>query len=134
MKKLTLILALLALPLMASPALFSRYEAVRQALLKGSLADVQKNAAALAAQAKTAKQAEVAAKAEAVAKSADLAAARTAFGPLSEEMVKVREAASGDRPSVYYCPMVKKSWLQPKGEVGNPYDSAMEKCGMLKSE
>jgi hypothetical protein len=134
MKKLILILALLAFPLMASPALFSRYEAVRQALLKGSFADVQKNAAALAAQAKTAKQAEVAAKAEAVAKSADLAAARTAFGPLSEEMVKVREAAKGDRPSVYYCPMVKKSWLQPKGEVGNPYDSAMEKCGMLKSE
>ncbi|HET8796626.1 MAG TPA: DUF3347 domain-containing protein [Thermoanaerobaculia bacterium] len=134
MKKLILILALLAFPLMASPALFSRYEAVRQALLKGSFADVQKNAAALAAQAKTAKQAEVAAKAEAVAKSADLAAARTAFGPLSEEMLKVREGAKGDRPSVYYCPMVKKSWLQPKGEVGNPYDSAMEKCGMLKSE
>jgi hypothetical protein len=30
--------------------------------------------------------------------------------------------------------MVKKSWLQPKGQVGNPYDTAMAVCGELKSE
>jgi hypothetical protein len=136
MKRITLTsaLVLLALPLFASPALFTRYEAVRQSLLKGSFAEVQKNAAALATEAKTAKRAEVAAKADAVARSADLAAARTAFGPLSDEMVKVRETAKGDRPAVYFCPMVRKTWLQPKGEVGNPYDAAMAKCGMLKSE
>lgn len=134
MKKLALILAVLALPLFASPNLFSKYEAVRQGLLKGSLADTQKSAAALATEAKNAKQTAVAEKAEAVAKSADLKAARDSFSALSDEMLKLREAAKGDKPSVYYCPMVKKSWLQPKGEVGNPYDAAMAKCGMLKSE
>ncbi|HEX2832826.1 MAG TPA: hypothetical protein VHW00_07415 [Thermoanaerobaculia bacterium] len=134
MKKLALILALLALPLFASPNLFSKYESVRQGLLKGSLAETQKSAAALATEAKTAKQTAIAEKAEAVAKSADLKAARDSFASLSDEMMKLREAAKGDKPSVYYCPMVKKSWLQPKGEVGNPYDAAMAKCGMLKSE
>jgi hypothetical protein len=134
MKKLALILALAALPVLANTNLFTKYESVRQGLLKGSLADAQKNATALATEAKAAKQTAVAEKAEAVAKAADLKAARETFGALSDEMLKIREAAKGARPSVYYCPMVKKSWLQPKGEVGNPYDSAMEKCGMLKSE
>jgi hypothetical protein len=134
MKKLALILALVAMPVFANTNLFTKYESVRQGLLKGSLADAQKSAAALAAEAKTAKQTAVAEKAEAVAKAADLKAARESFGPLSDEMLKVREAAKGDRPSVYYCPMVKKSWLQPKGEVGNPYDASMAKCGMMKAE
>lgn len=38
--------------------------------------------------------------------------------------------------SVYYCPMVKKSWLQSTSksdEVRNPYDSSMPKCGVKKS-
>ncbi len=134
MKKLALILAVLAMPVFANPALFSKYESVRQSLLKGSLADAQKSAAALATEARNAKNTAVAEKADALAKAADLKAARSSFGPLSDEMLKVREAAKGDKPSVYYCPMVKKSWLQPKGEVGNPYDAAMEKCGMLKAE
>jgi hypothetical protein len=134
MKKLAVAVALLALPLFANTNLFTKYESIRQGLLKASLADVQKSATALAADAKKAKQTAVAEKAEAVAKSADLKAARDAFAPLSDEMLKVREAATGARPSVYYCPMVKKSWLQPKGDIGNPYDQAMEKCGMMKSE
>ncbi|MGN6186883.1 MAG: hypothetical protein ACTHQM_24880 [Thermoanaerobaculia bacterium] len=134
MKKLALILAVLAMPVFANPALFSKYESVRQSLLKGSLTDAQKSAAALATEARNAKNTAVAEKADALAKAADLKAARNSFGPLSDEMLKVREAAKGDKPSVYYCPMVKKSWLQPKGEVGNPYDAAMEKCGMLKAE
>ncbi len=134
MKKLALILTLIALPVFANTGLFTKYESVRQGLLKGSLVDARKNAAALATEAKKAKQAAVAEKADAVAKSADLSAARETFSALSDEMLKIREAAKGDRPAVYYCPMVKKSWLQPKGEVGNPYDAAMEKCGMLKSE
>lgn len=134
MKKLALILTLIAFPLFANTTLFAKYESVRQGLLKGSLADAQKSAAALAAEAKTAKQPAVAEKATAVAKSANLNAARETFSALSDEMLKVRETTKGARPSVYYCPMVKKSWLQPKGEIGNPYDAAMEKCGMMKSE
>ena len=135
MKKLQFAVAFaVALPLFATPALFSKYEATRQALLKSSLAEVQKSAKLLSAEATKAKNASVAEQADAVAKSPDMAKARAAFAPLSEEMIKLRESANGARPSVYYCPMVRKSWLQPKGEVGNPYDANMPMCGMLKEE
>lgn len=133
MKKLILVLAF-TFPLFANPALFAKYEAVRQSLLKEDLAGAQKNAAALATAAKAAKNATVTEFAQSITKTRDLAGARRAFGALSDEMIKVRNAAKGSRPSVYYCPMVKKSWLQPKGQVGNPYDSAMAICGELKSE
>lgn len=136
MKKLTVfVFALaLALPTFANPALFSKYEATRQALLKSSLGDVQKSAKALSAEATKAKNATVAQQADAVAKSADLDKARLAFSTLSNEMIKVRESVKGARPSVYHCSMVKKSWLQPKGQVGNPYDAGMAMCGELKAE
>ena len=107
---------------------------VRQSLLKEDLAAAQKHAAALAIAAKTAKNATVTEFAQSVAKSRDLPSARRSFAALSDEMIKVRNATKGARPAVYFCPMVKKSWLQPKGQVGNPYDKAMEVCGEIKSE
>ena len=124
------VLALAAMPLFANTTLFSKYETVRQGLLKEKLADVQSSAKALAAAAKG--NAPVAKAATAVASAKDLKAARTAFGTLSDEMIKVRNAAKGDRPAIGYCPMVNKSWLQAKGEIGNPYDKSMEKCGVIK--
>ena len=133
MKKLIVVLAL-AFPLFANPTLFTKYESVRQSLLKSDLAGAQKHAAALATDAKTAKQVTIAEMAQSVAKSRDMAGARRAFGMLSDEMIKVRNNAKGARPAVYYCSMVKKSWLQPKGQVGNPYDSSMAMCGELKAE
>lgn len=128
MKKLLLILVL-AVPAVAHPALFARYENVRQSFLKSSLKSVQTSAKALAADARTVKQPEVAKLADAVAKSPDMAKARVAFGALSNEMIKLRKQAKGARPSVYTCPMVRQSWLQPKGQVGNPYDASMQMCG-----
>jgi len=133
MKKLLVGLAL-AFPVFANTGLFTKYEAIRQGLLKRSLTDVRKNAAALAKDARAAKNAAVAVQADAVAKSADLAKARAAFGALSDEMVKVQKAAAGARPAVYYCSMARKSWLQAKGKVGNPYEPNMATCGELKSE
>ena len=133
MKKLFVVLAL-TFPVFANTALFTKYEAVRQSLLKSDLGGAQKNAAALVTDAKKAKIATVAEFAQAVEKSRDMAGARRAFSMLSDEMIKVRNTAKGARPAVYYCPMVKKSWLQPKGQVGNPYDSAMALCGELKAE
>ena len=133
MKKLLVVLAL-TFPVLANPALFTKYESVRQSLLKSDLAGAQKTAAALANDAKAAKNAAVTELAQSVAKSKDIASARRAFGMLSDEMIKVRNGAKGARPAVYYCSMVKKSWLQPKGKVGNPYDSSMAMCGELKSE
>ena len=134
MRKLIVALALVAVPAMAGTTLFSKYEDVRQGLLKGSLKDVQASAAALAKDAKSAKNAEVAKAADAVAKSADLKKAREAFGTLSDQMIAVRNASEGDRPAVAFCPMVNKSWLQAKGEIGNPYDASMQKCGMFKKD
>jgi hypothetical protein len=136
MKKLMLSLTLtfFALPLFANPQLFTRYESVRQSLLKNSLADVKSAAAALAADARKAKQPEVAVQADAVSKSADLPKARAAFAPLSDQMIKLRASAAGAKPAVYHCTMIKKAWLQPKGQVGNPYDPAMPACGTLKEE
>lgn len=133
-KTLVLALALFALPLLANPSLFAKYESARQALLKGSLADTQQAATSLASAARGAKNSALAARAETLAKSKNLDAAREAFADVSDEMVKVREAVTGPRPSVYYCPMAKKSWLQQKGTVGNPYEPDMPTCGELKAE
>lgn len=132
--KRTLAILLLAMPLFAGTTLFARYEAIRQGFLKTSLKDVQKSAAAFAADARKAKQTDLANEAEAVAKSKDLEKARAAFATLSESMIDIRGKTEGARPAVYSCPMIRKSWLQPKGTVGNPYDTAMQLCGSLKSE
>lgn len=69
--------------------------------------------------------------AAALAGAGDLAAARDAFYELSKPLVRWRQAA-GDGPNVAYCPMAKRSWLQPGDEIGNPYyGSAMATCGSL---
>lgn len=126
---------LLATTAFASATVFTKYESTRQAFLAGKLKDVQTHAAQLATQARTAKQEEVAKFADAVAKSPDLDKARLAFATLSNELIKQRATAAAEaKPSVYHCPMVNKSWLQPKGKVGNPYDSSMAMCGVLKEE
>jgi hypothetical protein len=135
MRKLLLIITLaLATSAFANASFFAKYETVRQALIAEKLKDVRTSAAALAADARRAKNADVAKLADAVAKSGDIAKARVAFAALSDALIKLRANASGNKPSVYFCPMVNQSWLQAKGEVGNPYDSAMVKCGILKQE
>ena len=56
--------------------------------------------------------------------------AREAFYDLSKPLVRWRKAADGERPIVAYCSMAKRSWLQPKGELGNPYyGQSMLRCG-----
>lgn len=65
----------------------------------------------------------------------DIAAAREAFFLLSKRLARYREMVGGERPAVAYCPMVKKSWLQPLGEIGNPYHGqSMPRCGEIVSE
>jgi hypothetical protein len=124
----------LAVSAFANNSFFTRYESVRKALIAEKLAAVKSGAASLATDARAAKNAEVAKLADAVAKSEDIAKARVAFAALSDELIKMRATATGTKPSVYFCPMVNKSWLQAKGKIGNPYDSAMVECGMLKAE
>jgi len=60
----------------------------------------------------------------------DLDAAREAFGELTKPLVRYRKAVGAERLKVAYCPMAKKVWLQPEGEIGNPYyGSEMLTCG-----
>ncbi len=117
----------------AQQPLFARYEAVRQGLLKESIPEVQSSAKTLARAARGAKQAAIAERAEALAKTANIKDARNAFAALSDEMIKFRNSQSGDRPAVAYCTMEKKSWLQPKGKISNPYlDPSKQSCGEFK--
>ncbi|HEX8618804.1 MAG TPA: DUF3347 domain-containing protein [Thermoanaerobaculia bacterium] len=132
--KRTILALLVTLPLFANTTLFNRYETIRQGFLKTSIKEVQSSAAAFAADARKAKQNDLATQADAVAKSANIDKARVAFAKLSESMIKLQAKTKGARPAVYACPMVNKEWLQPKGKVGNPYDTAMAMCGSLKSE
>jgi len=70
-----------------------------------------------------------------LAKASNITEARDAFGELSKPMVRYREMVSGDRPVVVYCSMAKKAWLQPGGEIGNPYyGQSMAKCGDVISK
>jgi hypothetical protein len=72
--------------------------------------------------------------AEFLAKAESLEAARSAFYDLSVSLVQWREGVTGEgRPSVAYCSMHKKSWLQPGEKIGNPY-GGMPGCGKIVSK
>ncbi len=121
------------------------YDAVRLALTADLLADAQKNAAKLRAAAEAevawAKTASgrgpelarpfttVAAAAAKIERASSITEARKAFGEASEAMRAAMTIAERDDVLVVYCPMVKLHWLQPKGEVRNPYGSSMPNCG-----
>ena len=140
----------------AFTAFNENYEAIRLALLHDNMKDVAKNARAIersaaelqgdfssghagvsedSAAACKALLPEIGQAAGRLAKATDIASAREAFGALSTPMVRYREMASGDRPVVVYCAMAKKAWLQPDGEIGNPYyGQSMAKCGDVVSK
>jgi len=133
----TLASLLLSVPLFANETrIYPSYETVRQALLKNAIADVQKSAATLASVSRSEKQQAIAVQAESLAAAKDVASARKAFARLSDEVIKFRAAGSGQRPSIAYCSMEKKSWLQPAGTpIANPYlDGGMRTCGQFTNE
>jgi len=120
-----------AAPLFANETkIYSSYETLRQALLKNSVADVQKSAKTLASAARSEKQELIAVQAETLAEATQIASARKVFAALSDGVIKFRAAG---RPSVAYCSMEKKSWLQPAGTpISNPYlDGGMRACGQF---
>lgn len=137
-------------------ALNANYEAIRVALLNDTLKGVADNARDIAesatelnldfsashagvsvdgAAACEALLPEISKAAGRLANASDIEAAREAFGELSKPMVRYREMVSGERPVVVYCPMAKKAWLQPEGEIGNPYyGQSMARCGNVVSK
>jgi hypothetical protein len=137
-------------------AVLDHYEAMRLALagdsvkgvseharrLQQAAADLQKGLTAEAAGVPAAKLPEVEALLPELTKAAGtlaaakgLGAARDAFYELSKPLVRWRQAA-GEGPEVAFCPMLKRSWLQPAGEkLGNPYyGSEMLRCGSIASK
>ena len=69
-----------------------------------------------------------------MAKAKDLAAAREAFKPLSESLIKfaTKDTAASSLYRQAYCPMAKASWLQTGTSVSNPYmGKAMLRCGQF---
>lgn len=73
--------------------------------------------------------------AEQLAGSASIAEARESFGKLSKALVQYRQMIANPSPVVAFCSMVDEVWLQPKGEIGNPYfGQSMATCGEFISE
>lgn len=66
----------------------------------------------------------------------DLAAARTAFGELSDALVSYAEKSGSALPAglhIAYCPMADKPWMQKGTDIKNPYyGSQMLTCGSIK--
>jgi len=61
--------------------------------------------------------------------------ARATFGELSKAMVQYRQMTPDPVPVVAFCSMAQEVWLQPKGEIGNPYyGQSMARCGEFVSE
>ena len=124
------------------------YETVRQALLEDKLEGIAEAAADIRDAGKTFMEepheampaAELSAlealipslvsAAGELAQAGDIAVARASFWALTESLMKYRELYADDEVRVAYCPMAQKSWLQPDGEIGNPYyGQSMAECG-----
>ena len=136
-------------------AVIEHYEPIRIALLADSMDGVNANGMAISAELRAldagfsqeragasietgsvvqAKLDEMIAAADAIASAKSLEAARDGFYALTKPMVQWREGVSqSSRPEVAYCPMHRRSWLQPGEEIGNPY-GGMPRCGSIVSE
>jgi hypothetical protein len=91
--------------------------------------EIRKNATALAAP----HGALVAQKAASLTRAADLGAARSAFGELTEVLVAYTDTNHVELPAgveIKYCAMAKKPWFQQGSSIRNPYyGKGMLTCG-----
>lgn len=70
---------------------------------------------------------------EELSKTKDLDSARKSYEQLSSKLNTVKEDL-GIQADEYYCPMVKKTWLQKDSKIVNPYvGKDMASCGEKKS-
>ena len=121
-------LAFLTLPLAGRAAALSEedakfmtiYEQVQKALIQDNL-----NAAKDAAHALANEQG------AGILKAADLKTARDAFADLSK--TAEQKVAGNPDYHVFYCPMVKRDWVQASTSIANPYmGKDMLTCGVEK--
>ncbi len=136
-------------------AVMEHYEPVRLALVGDSMEGVNEHGKAIAAELRALradfssdragasgealvvfkeKLPEMIEAADAIASATSLETARDGLYALSKPMVRWREGVSeSGRPAVAYCPMHKRSWLQPGEKIGNPY-GGMPGCGSIVSK
>jgi hypothetical protein len=121
-------------------ALLDPYLQVQAALASDKFEPVAMNAKAIGAVAATlGKEAEtLASTAKTLEAAKDIAAARTAFGDVSDALVAYAEKTKSELGAdvrVAYCPMVNKPWLQKDKEIKNPYyGAAMLSCGSFRKK
>jgi hypothetical protein len=78
---------------------------------------------------------EAASAAELLASAEGLDQARAAFFELSKPLGRYRKLAGSFGTVVVSCPMAKKAWIQPEGEIGNPYmGQGMPVCGQVVAD
>lgn len=136
--------------------LSGHYDVIRLALLSDSMGGVEAEAEALAKKAaalrgklsdvtpetgasdhdKLAKALDLIEKsAGTLARISDLEPARDELFVLTKPMVMVRKLTGDPHTIVAYCSMSQKAWVQPKGELGNPYmGQKMPRCGEVVGE
>lgn len=120
-------------------ALIDPYLQVQVALAADKMDGVSEQAKAIEAAATPlgADAAKIVADARKLQAAKDIAAARTAFGELSEALMAYAEKTKSELPAdvqIAFCPMVNKSWLQKDKEIRNPYYGAsMLTCGSFRS-
>ena len=129
------------------------YEAIRLSLVKDMMTDVTEHAKAIKhrmhdlASEFDAEEAgvlpdksdeceallpEVASAAGRLAEAGDLDEAREALFELSKPIGRYRKLAGVEGSMVVFCSMAKKAWIQPHGEIGNPYlGQEMPTCGEM---
>ena len=119
-------------------SVYDNYLKIQTALAGDSLSGVAENAGAItkAVQGDSMKMlpASVATEANAVAQAKDLKAARAAFKPLSDSLIKyLADHKAKDAYVQVYCPMADANWLQADKKVNNPYlGKEMPTCGEIK--
>lgn len=65
----------------------------------------------------------------------NLDSAREHFFALTRPMARYRKLNGDQTTIVAYCAMAQKAWIQPEGEMGNPYmGKRMPKCGEVVGE
>jgi hypothetical protein len=125
-----------------SPAVNSVYDhylKIQSELAQDSLKGVSENAKAIAQAVRDDNQksllSEIANEAGKLAKASDLGAAREAFKPLSQSLIKylADHKVHSDSFTEVYCSMADASWLQSDAKVHNPYlGKSMPGCGEIK--
>jgi hypothetical protein len=144
MFKLTTILVLIlaagiSVPLVAaqqSNTIFEAYSKVGLALSQDQLSEVTKHAkqlqSAIASSDQKKAKDELLPPVERLIKAKDLEDARKSYELLSSRLSGLRKEL-GIPADEYYCPMVKKSWLQKDPQIVNPYAGKdMAGCGEKK--